>query len=61
MPSKYLNPAERKHWSDMRAAFVRSFNWPAKRKANLDYLLELSADFADKAMPAYRERIEKQP
>jgi hypothetical protein len=62
MPSKqpkFRNRGEASHWSRAKAAFVSTFNWPAKRKASMQMVNRLAADAADESLLEYRQRASR--
>jgi hypothetical protein len=62
MPAKTLkfrNRGESQHWSQAKAAVLNRWNWPAKRKANVDYVNKLSDEIADLSLASYRIRSER--
>lgn len=56
---KFRNRGEATAWSRDRAAVLNRFNWPAKRKANVDFVIRLADDIADKALLSFRKRSER--
>jgi hypothetical protein len=53
---KFRNRGEASHWSRVKAAFVSTFNWAAKRKVSMQMVNRLAADAADESLLQYRQR-----
>jgi hypothetical protein len=54
---KFRNRGESQHWSLAKAAVLNRWNWPAKRKANVDYVNKLADEIADTSLASYRIRV----
>jgi len=60
MPAKIHTPEHPlTHWSRVQAAVLNRFNWPAKRKVDVDYVVRLSSEIADKSTAQYRARVNR--
>jgi hypothetical protein len=56
---KFRNRGESQHWSRIQAQVIGRFNWPAKRKVNIDFVERLTAQIADRALVSFRQRTER--
>lgn len=59
--TRRLATNEVRHWSRVQAEVLNRFNWPAKRKANIRFAVELASEIADLATAEYAKRTRKQP
>lgn len=56
---KFRNRGESTHWSRVQAAALNRWNWPAKRKTNVDYAIRLTSQIADASLEQFRLRTER--
>lgn len=54
-----LPPADRHHYTQVKAALLSTFNYWGKRKANPDFVEKLADELAMKSVSTYRKRCGK--